>query len=143
MTEESRVVAGKAKPLGAYPHLRLSGGFGFVSGTSSRRPDNSIAGAQVEASGRVHTDIKIQTRAVFANIADVLATVGADLGDLVDVTTFLVDMHDFEGYNEVYAEIFGDHTSPPARTTVAVRELPHAHLRIEVKAVARVRNADD
>ena len=138
MQDESRTVEGRATPLGAYPHVRLSGGFAFVSGTSSRRPDNSIAGAEVEPSGRVHTDIRIQTRAVFANIAEILASVGAELGDIVDVTTFLVDMHDFSGYNEVYGQVFEGVTAPPARTTVAVAELPHPHLRIEVKAVARV-----
>lgn len=138
MADESRILPGKAQPLGAYPHVRVSGGFAFVSGTSSRRADNSIAGAEVEPSGRVHTDIGQQTRAVFANIADILATVNAGLDDVVDVTTFLVDMHDFAGYNQVYAEIFGELPSPPARTTVAVRELPHPHLRIEAKAVARI-----
>lgn len=138
MSDESRTVAGRARPLGAYPHVRLSGGFAFVSGTSSRRPDNSIAGARVEPSGRVHTDIRLQTRAVFANIAEILASIDAELSDIVDVTTFLVDMHDFAGYNEIYGDVFGAMAAPPARTTVAVAELPHPHLRIEVKVVARV-----
>ena len=140
MQDESRTVEGRATPLGAYPHVRLSGGFAFVSGTSSRRADNSIAGAEFEPSGRLHTDIRVQTRAVFANVAEILASVGAGLDDIVDVTTFLVDMHDFAGYNEVYAQIFGEAELPPARTTVAVAELPHPHLRIEVKAVARLRS---
>ena len=43
-------------------------------------------------------------------------------------------MSDFGGYNEVYAEFFGH--DGPARTTVAVHQLPHPHLRIEIKAVA-------
>ena len=53
---------------------------------------------------------------------------------MVEVSTFLVDMNDFAGYNEVYAEFFGP--DGPARTTVAVHQLPHPHLRIEIKAVA-------
>ena len=52
----------------------------------------------------------------------------------MDVVTFLVDMNDFGGYNEVYGEFFGQ--DGPARTTVAVHQLPHPHLRIEIKAVA-------
>ena len=43
-------------------------------------------------------------------------------------------MNDFGGYNEVYGEFFGH--DGPARTTVAVHQLPHPHLRIEIKAVA-------
>ena len=54
--------------------------------------------------------------------------------DLVEVTTFLVNMNDFGGYNEVYGEYF-DYDGP-ARTTVAVHQLPHPHLLIEIKAIA-------
>ena len=43
-------------------------------------------------------------------------------------------MNDFGGYNDVYGEFFGQ--DGPARTTVAVHQLPHPHLRIEIKAVA-------
>ena len=67
-------------------------------------------------------------------------SVGASLADVVDVTSFLVSMDDFEGYNEVYAEFFSADTGP-ARTTVAVHQLPHPHLAIEIKAVAHHRAA--
>ena len=80
-------------------------------------------------------DIRAQTRAVLESIAALLAEVDLSLGDLVDVTTFLVSMDDFDGYNEVYAEYFSPETGP-ARTTVAVHQLPHPHLAIEIKAVA-------
>jgi len=60
--------------------------------------------------------------------------VDADLSDLVEISTFLVNMNDFGGYNEVYAEYF-DYDGP-TRTTVAVHQLPHPHLLIECKAVA-------
>ena len=46
---ESHVVEGKAKPRGKYPHVKRAGDFLIVSGTSARRADNSIAGAQVDA----------------------------------------------------------------------------------------------
>jgi 2-aminomuconate deaminase len=132
---EARVVAGKATPRGKYPHVKRAGDLLFVSGTSSRRSDNSIAGAAADAMGTTVLDIRVQTRAVIENIADILGSVGASLSDLVEVQAFLVDMNDFAGYNEVYGEFF-DAASGPARTTVAVHQLPHPHLRIEIKAIA-------
>ncbi len=129
------VLPGKARPRGAYPHVRRAGPFLYVSGTSSRRPDNSIAGATADAMGTVQFDIREQTRAVLENIRDMLAGAGAELKDVVEICTYLVDMGDFAGYNATYAEYFSAETGP-ARTTVAVHQLPHPHLRIEIKAVA-------
>ena len=131
---ESKVIAGKAKPRGEYPHVKRAGDFLFVSGTSSRRADNSIAGAEVDQLGTTHLDIRAQTRAVIENVRDILKSVDARLEDVVEVTTYLVNMNDFAGYNEVYGEFFGDEA--PARTTVAVHQLPHPHLLIEVRAMA-------
>ena len=129
------VIKGKATPRGKYPHIKRVGDFLFVSGTSSRRPDNTIAGADaVDAMGTVHLDIEVQTREVIKNIESTLATEGAALTDIVDLTTFLVDMNDFGGYNKTYAEFF-DYEGP-ARTTVAVHQLPHPQLRIEIKCMA-------
>lgn len=128
------VVPGKAKPRGRFPHVKRAGDFLFVSGTSSRRADNSIAGADVDAMGTAKLDIRTQTRAVIENIRDILASENAMLDNVVEITTFLVDMNDFGGYNDVYAEYFDE--NGPARTTVAVHQLPHPHLRIEIKAVA-------
>jgi 2-aminomuconate deaminase len=135
------VVPGKAVPRGRFPHVRVENGFAFVSGTSSRRPDNTIAGASVDSMGTVSLDIREQTRAVLENIADVLAAVGAGLQDLVSVTTYLVSMNDFGGYNEVYGEFFDE--SGPARTTVAVHQLPHPQLLIEISAVAAIPRSSD
>jgi 2-aminomuconate deaminase len=131
---DSAVIAGKAHPRGTFPHFRRAGDFIFVSGTSARRADDSIAGAEVGAGGAVLLDIRVQTRAVIENIRDILVAAGASLADVVEVSTFLVSMDDFKGYNEVYGEFFG--YQGPARTTVAVAELPHPHLLIEIKAVA-------
>jgi 2-aminomuconate deaminase len=128
------VVPGKAQPRGTFPHFRRAGDFIFVSGTSSRRADNTIAGAERDAAGTWHLDIRIQTRAVIENIRHILASAGAALHDVVEVSTFLVRMADFAGYNEVYSEFF-DYQGP-ARTTVAVAELPHPQLLIEIRAVA-------
>ena len=131
---EAKVVAGKATPRGRFPHVKVAGGFVFVSGTSSRRPDNTIAGASVNAMGTTALDIRVQTRAVIANLRDLLHAVGADLSDLVQITAYLVNMNDFGGYNEVYAEYFDE--TGPTRTTVAVHQLPHPYLLIEIQAVA-------
>lgn len=131
---EAKLVTGKATPRGRFPHVKVAGGSIYVSGTSSRRPDNTIAGAQVDEFGTTTLDIRLQTRTVIENVRDILNAVGAELDDLVSVTTFLVNMNDFGGYNEVYGEFFDE--TGPARTTVAVHQLPHPHLLIEMQAIA-------
>lgn len=131
---QAQVVAGKATPRGKFPHIKRAGDFLFVSGTSSRRPDNTIAGADADAMGTTQLDIQVQTRTVIENIRDILQSAGADLLDVVEVCSYLVNMNDFGGYNQVYGEFFG--TDGPARTTVAVHQLPHPHLLIEIKVVA-------
>ena len=123
-------------PRGRFPQLRRAGGFVYVSGTSARRPDNTIAGAVVDDLGTTDLDIRAQTRAVIESIRGILAGVGAGLDDLVQVTSYLVSMNDFGGYNEVWAEYFDE--SGPTRTTVAVHQLPHPHLLIEIQALAYV-----
>nr|WP_184988022.1 RidA family protein [Sphaerisporangium rubeum] len=128
------MVPGKATPRGRFPHVKVAGRLVFVSGTSSRRPDDTIEGARVDALGTTDLDIRVQTRAVIENIRDILRSVGADLPDLTQVTTYLVSMNDFGGYNEVYAGYFDE--SGPTRTTVAVHQLPHPHLLIEMQAIA-------
>ena len=131
---ESKVVEGKAMPRGKYPHVKRAGDFLFVSGTSARRPDNTIGGADVDPLGTTRLDIRLQTRAVIENVRDILHSAGARLEDVVEVSTYLVNMNDFGGYNEVYGEFFG--YDGPARTTVAVHQLPHPHLLIEITARA-------
>jgi len=134
MVLESKIVEGKAKPRGRFPHVKRAGDYLFVSGTSSRRPDDTIAGAQADSNGSARLDIRAQTRAVIENIGDILASVGAELRDAVEVSAYLVNMADFAGYNEIYAEYFDE--QGPARTTVAVHQLPHPHLLIEMKVIA-------
>jgi 2-aminomuconate deaminase len=124
----------KAKPRGKFPHVKEAGDFVFVSGTSSRRPDNTFEGVEVDEMGTTNLDIRKQTKAVIENIRDILESVDCGLEDIVDVTTFLVNMNDFGGYNAVYAEYF-DYNGP-TRTTVAVHQLPHPHLLIEMKVTA-------
>ena len=134
-----RVIPGKAVPRGAFPHYRRAGDFIFVSGTSERRADNSIAGAVADAFGATTLDIAAQTRAVIDTIADILADADASLTDIVDLGVFLVNMNDFRGFNAVYAEYFG--VDGPTRTSVAVHQLPHPHLLIEIRATAHAPQA--
>ncbi len=130
----SKIIEGKAAPRGKYPHVKRAGDFLFVSGTSARRADNTIAGAEVDPLGTTRLDIRVQTRSVIENIRDILRSAGAQLQDVVEICTYLVNMNDFAGYNEVYGEFFG--YDGPARTTVAVHQLPHPHLLIEIRATA-------
>ena len=137
---ESKLLDNKARPRGKYPHAKRVGDFIFVSGTSSRRADNTITGADVDEMGTTRLNIEAQTRAVLDNIGEILASFDADLSNVVEITTFLVNMNDFAGYNEVYGEYFD--YGGPARTTVAVHQLPHPHLLIEIKAIACVTNSE-
>jgi 2-aminomuconate deaminase len=126
----------KVVPRGAYPHTKRVGDFIFVSGTSSRRKDNSIAGVDIiDDMGTKHLNIEAQTREVLKNINNNLLSEGVSLDDVVDVTSFLVNMNDFAGYNKVYGEFFNPETGP-TRTTVAVHQLPHPDLVIEIKVIA-------
>jgi 2-aminomuconate deaminase len=131
---ESKVIEGKATPRGKYPHVKRAGDFLIVSGTSARRADNTVAGAEVDALGSTRLDIRVQTAAVIENIRDILNSVDAGLEDVVEITSYLVNMNDFAGYNEAYGKYFTH--DGPARTTVAVHQLPHPHLLIEIRALA-------
>lgn len=125
MNGRAYILPDRAHPLAHYPHMREAGGFLFVSGVSARRPDGSVEGDGIQS----------QTRAVIENLRAILRAAGADLDHLVDLTTYLVDMNDYAGYNTVYNAYFTAETGP-ARTTLAVRGLPGPKLLIEMKGVA-------
>ena len=74
-----------------------------------------------------------QARQGLANLAEVLSAAGSGLQNVVKTTVFLTSMDDFEAMNAVYAEAVGDNR--PARSTVAVKELPKAAL-FEIEAIA-------
>lgn len=138
MSIESKILSDKAQPLGNYPHIKRVGDFIYVSGTSSRKSDNSHEGAIQDENGEWILDIAVQTKAVIENIQTLLQSFGADINHIVDNTVYLVDMKDFTTYNEVYGRFF-DHTGP-TRTTVAVHQLPHPNLLIEIKSIAFMPN---
>ena len=134
MKTTSKTLSNKAKPRGKYPHIKRVGDFLFVSGVSSRNKDGSFRGADSDKMGNVSLDIKEQTKAVLDNINDILESEDSSLDDVVDLTSFLVNMNDFKGYNESYAEYFDE--DGQTRTTVAVHQLPHPLIIIEIKVIA-------
>ena len=134
MVITSKTLSEKAKPRGKYPHVKRAGDFLFISGTSSRRKDGSFRGADQDEMGNVSLDIREQTRAVIENVSDILQSEHSSLSAVVDLTTFLINMNDFKGYNETYSEYFKE--SGPARTTVAAHQLPHPLILIEIKVTA-------
>jgi 2-aminomuconate deaminase len=127
------------KPVGAYPHARRVGDMLYLSGVGPRQPGtNAIPGGPIhdEAGAPLDYDIRAQTHAVVANVERVLHEAGGRLEDIVDVTTFLVDMErDFAGYNEVWAETLGK--VGPTRTTLAIRSLP-TPIAVEMKVIAHL-----
>lgn len=131
---ESRVFASSARPRGTYPHLKRVDDFIFLSGTSARRADDSFVGVVENEDGTVTIDIVRQTRATIEKIREMLQDVGARLNDVVDLQAYLLDMADYDAFNAVYAEYF-DYDGP-TRTTVAVRQLPHPHQGVMIRAVA-------
>jgi len=131
----NHIYTDRAKPLGSYPHVKRVGDFVYVSGTSSRKVDNTIEGSTRNSDGSFTGDIYVQTKAVIENINTYLNKIDLDLSHVVDITSFLTNMKDFQEYNKAYGEYFNAEDGP-SRTTVAVKELPHPELLIEIKAIA-------
>ena len=139
MNKDGAIVAENAPgAVGAYPHARRMGNLLFISGVGPRSPvDNSIPGGPIEdeEGNPLEYDIKAQTEACIENIRIILEACEADLSDVVDVTTFLVDMkRDFKGYNEIYANHFEEIQA--TRTTLAIQALP-TPIAVEMKVIAK------
>ena len=76
--------------------------------------------------------IQEQTRQVLTNVKAILEAAGSGFDKVVKTTCFLADIADFAAFNEVYARYF---TSKPARSCVAVKDLPKGVL-CEIEAIA-------
>lgn len=129
-------------PVGAYPHARRAGDFLFLSGVGPRLPgSNEVPGNHYDEQGSLlDYDMERQCHSVFTNIRAVLEHHGARWPDLVDVTVFLTDIQrDFEVFNRIYTEYFGD--TRPCRTTVQVTALP-TPIAIELKCIAYLGGAE-
>lgn len=113
--------------IGPYSQAIRYGQFLYASGQIPLDP------ATGEIVGR---DVQAQTERVIQNIQALLASVGASLANVVKTTVFLASMNDFQAMNTVYARYFeGPDRLPPARSTVAVLELPRKVL-VEIECIA-------
>ena len=120
-----KVIATKNAPaaIGPYSQAVQVGNMLFASGQLGIDP---ATGLFVEGS------VKEQTAQAFKNVHAILAEAGYSINDVVKTTVFLADMGDFAAFNEVYAKYF---TSKPARSCVAVKDLPKGAL-CEIEAIA-------
>src|SRR5664279_102095 len=110
--------------IGPYSQAIQAGSLLFCSG---QIPLDPVSGEIVAG------DVRRQAEQVLENISAVLSAAGAGFNDVVKATVFLVEMSDFGVVNEVYGRYFPDHK--PARSTVAVKELPRG-VRIEIEVIA-------
>jgi len=111
-------------PIGPYSQAIRANGFVFISGQIPVNPETGqVAGGEI--SGQTHQAMK--------NLSAILQAAGSSLDRVVKTTVFLTNLDDFSGFNEVYAEYFGE--AKPARATVQVARLPKDVL-VEIEAVA-------
>ena len=88
----------------------------------------------------VGDDVESQTHRVLQNLQAVLNSAETSLASVIKTTVFLTRMSDFQAMNAVYATYFdGSDSLMPARTTVAVAELPRNAL-VEIECIALVEN---
>lgn len=109
--------------IGPYSQATEVGNLIFTSGQIPLNPETGVLEG---------TEIKEQTHRVCKNLKAVLEASGTYLKKAVKTTCFLSNMDDFAKFNEVYAEYF---TEKPARSCVAVKELPKGAL-VEVEVIA-------
>lgn len=109
--------------VGPYSQAYQAGDFLFTAGQCGLDPqDGHVVSETVEG----------QAEQACRNIGAILEAAGAGFEDVVKTTVFLHDIGDFAAFNAVYARYF---TGKPARTCVAVRDLPLG-LRCEIEAIA-------
>lgn len=112
--------------IGPYSQAIICGDMLYTSGQIPINPETG----NIEA-----TDITAQTEQVMKNLSAVLAEAGTSFENVVKTTCFLYNISDFGAFNEVYAKYF---TSKPARSCVAVKDLPKGAL-CEVELIAVIK----
>lgn len=119
-----KVIATEKAPgaIGPYSQGFIAGGFVYTSGQIPVNP----------ADGTVPDGIAAQTEQSCKNVGAILDAAGSGYDKVIKTTCFLADIADFAAFNEVYAKYF---TSKPARSCVAVKDLPKGVL-CEIEAVA-------
>lgn len=111
--------------IGPYSQAVKSNGFIFTSGQIAINPATSNVDAKT---------IEEQTKQVCENLKAVLTEAGSSFDKVVKTVCFLADINDFAAFNEVYGTYF---TSKPARSCVAVKDLPKGVL-CEVELIVEV-----
>lgn len=109
--------------IGPYSQACIVGNMVYTSGQIALAPNGEMNNG----------DIHAQTKQVLQNLAAILRASGTAPSNVVKTTIFLTNMEHFSAVNAIYAEFFGAHK--PARSTVAVRELPKNAL-VEIECVA-------
>lgn len=138
---KSYTLPGKARPRGSFPHVKRVENLVFVSGTSSRRPNDSFAGITVFPDGSLFHNIFEQTRETMLNVSDILETLSLTLSDIVSLEAFLINMDEEALFNSAIDQVFDGRL--PAITTTAAKALPHPHQAVMVKAVASYNALDE
>ena len=111
--------------IGPYSQAIVCGNMVYTSGQIGLDPET---GAMVE------NDIRVQTERVMKNLCAVLEEAGTSFDKVVKTTCFLANISDFAIFNEVYGKYI---TSAPARSCVAVKDLPKGAL-VEVEVIALI-----
>ena len=111
--------------IGPYSQAIVNQGLVYTSGQIAINPETS----NIEA-----TTIEDQTRQVMINLSEILKEANSSMKNIIKTTCFLADIKDFAAFNEVYAEYI---TTNPARSCVAVKDLPKAVL-VEVEVIATI-----
>ena len=111
--------------IGPYSQAIINQGLVYTSGQIAINPETS----NIEA-----TTIEDQTRQVMINLSEILKEANSSMKNIIKTTCFLADIKDFAAFNEVYAEYI---TTNPARSCVAVKDLPKAVL-VEVEVIATI-----
>ena len=109
--------------IGPYSQAIVSGNLVFTSGQIPLNPETGVLEGN---------NITEQTHRICKNLKAVLEEAGSSLQKAVKTVCFLNEMADFAEFNAVYAEYF---TGKPARSCVAVKELPKGAL-VEVEVIA-------
>jgi 2-iminobutanoate/2-iminopropanoate deaminase len=125
MTRQAISTSNAPAAVGPYSQAIVSGDLVFCAGQ----------GAIDAATGEFLTGtVEDETERTLRNLGAVLDAAGVGYADVVKTTVFLADMADFKAMNGVYATFFPD--PPPARSTVAVKQLPKG-FKVEIEAIAR------
>ena len=108
--------------IGPYSQGYIANGFVFTSGQIPVDPET----------GSIPEGIEAQADQSCRNVGALLEAAGTGFDKVIKTTCFLADMGDFAAFNAVYAEYF---TSKPARSCVAVKDLPKGVL-CEIECIA-------